>query len=130
MTRFQPTTTLVSFFTLEDSARLYDRVMALWEKSRAAMPLDVHTIKYESLVANADAEMRRLIGFLGLEWNESVADHERAAGSLSFVSTASYAQVVEPLYDRSIGRWKRYREQMEPVLPILAPWAERFGYEM
>ena len=94
------------------------------------MPLDVHTIKYESLVMNAGVEMRRLIEFLGLEWNKSVTDHEKAAGSRSFVSTASYAQVIEPLYDRSIGRWKRYREQMEPVLPILAPWVERFGYEM
>lgn len=130
MTRFQPTATLVSFFTLEDCAQLYDRVMNLWEKSRAAMPLDVHAIKYESLVANAETEVRRLIDFLGLEWDESVADHERTAESRSFVSTASYAQVVEPLYDRSIGRWQRYREQMEPVLPILAPWAERFGYEM
>jgi tetratricopeptide (TPR) repeat protein len=130
MTRFQPTATLVSFFTLEDSARLYDRVMNLWEKSRAAMPLDVHAIKYEELVANAESEVRRLIDFLGLEWDDGVTDHERTAESRSFVGTASYAQIIEPLYDRSIGRWQRYREQMEPVLPILAPWAERFGYDM
>ena len=127
-TRFQPTATLVSFFTLEDSAKLYDRVMNFWEQCRAAMPLDAHAIKYEELVADPEAQMRTLIDFLGLEWDEAVTDHQKAAGSRSFVGTASYAQVVEPLYDRSIGRWKRYAKQMVPVLPLLEPWAIKTGY--
>ena len=44
------------------------------------------------------------------------------------VRTASYSQVGEPIYTRAAGRWERYREQLAPVLPILAPWAERMGY--
>ena len=44
--------------------------------------------------------------------------------------TASYAQVSEPLYDRSVGRWKHYRKHLEPVLPILAPVIERLGYTL
>jgi hypothetical protein len=38
--------------------------------------------------------------------------------------------VIEPLYSRSIGRWRRYEEELKPVLPMLAPWAERFGYPL
>lgn len=129
-TRFQPTATLISFFTLDDSARLYDRVMSLWERARAAMPLHVHTLRYESLVAGPEAAMRPLINFLGLDWDSGATSHETAAAGRSFVASASYAQVTEPLYDRSIGRWKSYRRHLEPVLPILAPWAEKLGYDV
>jgi tetratricopeptide (TPR) repeat protein len=130
ITRFQPSPTLISFNTLEDSAKLYDRVMTFWTQCRAAMPLAVHTIKYEELVASPETNLRPLISFLGLDWNDDVLHHQKAAESRSFITTASYAQVIEPLYDRSIGRWKRYREQMKPVLPLLEPWAATFGYEM
>jgi hypothetical protein len=130
VTRFELSATLVSFLTLEDSAKLYDRAMTLWERSRLAMQLDVHTVRYEHLVRDCETEMRRLVGFLGLEWHEGAADHVSAARDRSFVDTASYAQVVEPLYDRSIGRWTRYRRQLEPVLAILEPWAVKMGYEV
>lgn len=129
-TRFQPTATLVSFFTLKDAALLYDRVMHLWERARDAMPLKVHPLRYEQLVADPMPAMRGLIDFLGLEWDERVASHEAAAGQRGTVTSASYAQVAEPLYDRSIGRWKRYRRQLAPVLPILAPWAGKLGYDI
>jgi hypothetical protein len=46
------------------------------------------------------------------------------------VSTSSYHQVAEPLYDRSIDRWKLYRKQLEPVLPLISDAARRFGYEL
>ncbi len=130
MARFQPTATLISFHTLNDSAKLYDRLMGLWEKSRAAMSLDVHEIKYEELVADPEPQMQKLLAFLGLEWDNQVMDHEKVAGRRSFISTASYAQVVEPLYDRSIGRWKRYAEHLQPVLPLLEPWARKMGYDV
>jgi hypothetical protein len=127
-TRFQPTATLVSFLILEDSARLYDRVMALWAKARAAMPLTVHTVRYEALVADPAREMKGLVAFLGLDWDDQVADHQRPAAERAFVNTASYAQVVEPVYDRSIGRWKRYETHLAPVVPLLEPWAKTMGY--
>jgi tetratricopeptide (TPR) repeat protein len=129
-TRFQPTATLVSFFTLQDSALLYDRVMNLWDKAREAMPLRVHALRYERLVADPEPVMRGLIDFLGLEWDERVASHEPAAGQRGVVASASYAQVAEPLYDRSIGRWRNYRRHLAPVLPILSPWAAKLGYDL
>jgi hypothetical protein len=42
--------------------------------------------------------------------------------------TPSYAQVREPLNDRSIGRWLNYAAQLEPVRPIVATAMERSGY--
>ena len=45
------------------------------------------------------------------------------------ISTSSYHQVAEPLYDRSIGRWRPYRAALEPVLPVLAEVTRAWGYE-
>ncbi|MBI3439225.1 MAG: hypothetical protein HY054_11365 [Proteobacteria bacterium] len=44
------------------------------------------------------------------------------------INTPSARQVIEPLYNRSVGRWRRYEEDMSEVLPMLNEWAGRFGY--
>jgi hypothetical protein len=90
----------------------------------------VHTVVYENIVADRDRELRPLIDFLGLEWDERVLDHESTAKARGHIKTASYAQVVEPIYKRSAGRWQNYRKHLEPVLPVLEPWATKFGYSL
>ncbi|MEO8454277.1 MAG: sulfotransferase [Sphingomicrobium sp.] len=130
ITRFEPNPALANFVTLEAAARLYDQMMTLWTKSRDLLPLRVHEVRYERLVAGAESEMQALIQFLGLDWNAALLDNRATAQERGFINTPSYSQVVEPLYKRAAGRWERYREQMEPVLPILTPWAQRMGYEV
>ena len=130
ITRFEPNGALVNFATLEGTAALYDQMMSFWGQCRTILPLIVHRVRYERLVEDAESEMHALSAFLGLKWADSMLDHRSVAKGRGFINTPSYAQVAEPLYDRSIGRWERYREQMKPVLPILAPWAERMGYDV
>ncbi len=62
--------------------------------------------------------------------DEAVLDHESTARARGLITTASYSQVTEPIYKRASGRWQRYREHLAPILPTLAPWAEKFGYTM
>ena len=45
------------------------------------------------------------------------------------INTPSAAQAAHGLNREGQGAWRRYREQMGPVLPVLEPWVERFGYE-
>lgn len=130
MQNFQVNQAMASFLDLRDAALLYDRVMAYWQHCRELLPLAVHTIRYEDLVEDVEAEIRPLLAFLGLGWDEKVLDHQRAAEERGFIRTPSYAQVTEGIYSRASGRWVRYRRHLEHVLPILAPWAERFGYAM
>ena len=59
-----------------------------------------------------------------------IADSKRQKGTRPDFSKAARPEIAEPLYDRSIGRWERYREQMAPALPYLVPWARRMGYEI
>ena len=67
--------------------------------------------------------------FAGLDWDDGVLDHLGTASRRGALLNTSYNQVTEPLTQSASGRWRRYREQMEPVLPVLLPWAERLGYE-
>lgn len=130
ITRFEPNAALANFTTLEGTARLYDEMCRFWGQCRTILPLIVHRVRYERLVEDAEPEMRALLAFLGLPWTDEVLDNQRTAKDRRFINTPSYAQVTEPLYDRSIGRWERYREQMQPVMKTLTPWALRMGYEV
>jgi tetratricopeptide (TPR) repeat protein len=130
ITRFAPQGGLTNFLTLKGGARLYDETMRFWQQCRTILPLIVHSVRYERLVEDAESEMRALLAFLGLDWKESVLDSHSTAKERRFINTPSYSQVVEPVYDRSVGRWIRYRREMRSVLPILGPWAKQMGYEL
>ena len=128
MQNFDLNPAMANFLDVDDAARLYDLVMAFWTRSREMLPLDVHDLRYEDLVADTEGQMRALVGFLGLAWDEALLDHQGTAIARGPIATPSYAQVAEPIYARAAGRWERYRDQMAPVLPLLAPWTEKMGY--
>jgi len=116
------------FLDLGDAAAAYDAIMSMWVRSRELLPLRVHTLVYERLIAAADDELRPLVDFLDLEWQPQMLDHRATARGRGAIGTPSYDQVVEPLSQGASGRWRRYEKQLEPVLPVLLPWAERLGY--
>lgn len=130
MSNFTLSRAMRSFTDLKEAALLYDRVFDAWSRAESLLPLDVHRIRYEHMVEDLEGEMRGLLDYLGLPWDARVLDNRASAARRDFIATASYSQVTEPIYRRSAGRWARYRDQLAPVLPILAPWAERLGYEM
>jgi tetratricopeptide (TPR) repeat protein len=130
MANFQINGAMRSFTDLEEAARTYDAVFDAWTRAETLLPIDVHRIRYERMVADLEGEMRGLLAFLGLPWDDKVLDNRASASRRDHVRTASYSQITEPIYTRASGRWQRYRAHLEPVLPILAPWAERMGYEI
>jgi tetratricopeptide (TPR) repeat protein len=130
MSNFQLNQAMRSFVSLEEAARTYAAVFESWTRAEALLPLDVHRIRYERMVEDLEGEMRPLLSFLGLGWDSKVLDNRAGAAGRTYVRTASYAQISEPIYRRSAGRWARYREQMADVLPILAPWVERLDYTL
>ena len=123
---FAPSPSAAEFTSLERAAANYDAVMRTQEAFLSALPLARHELHYEALVADFDVETRRLTDFLDTDWTDELRDFARTARRRG-VSTMSATQVTKPLYDGS-GQWRRYQEQLRPVLPILQPWVERFGY--
>lgn len=119
---------MACFLDLADAADFYDAAMTLWTRSRDVFPQAIHSIVYERLIADPSAELRPALQFLGLDWRDEVLDHQATAKSRGAITTPSYDQVVQPLSRAPSGRWRRYEKQLEPVLPVLLPWAERLGY--
>lgn len=89
---------------------------------RRVLPLPMLTIDYEALVADLEGESRRLIAFLGLDWEPACLDFHRTERP---VMTASGWQVRQPLFTRSVGRWRHYQRHLGPLLDVLAEGAAR-----
>ncbi|MEM9370355.1 MAG: sulfotransferase family protein, partial [Pseudomonadota bacterium] len=88
------------------------------------------TLRYEDLVTDLRGTVEPVLSALGLDWNNGILAYQSTAASRQSINTPSYKQVTQDLYTRSSGRWENYREQMEPVLPVLAPWISRWGYDI
>jgi hypothetical protein len=118
---------MYQLLTLEGAAAFYDAVMRLSELYRHLLPLPQHEVRYEALVDDFEGTSRAACAFLGLDWNEDMLDFAARARGRD-IGTPSAAQVVRGLNREGQGAWRRYREQLAAVLPLLEPWVERFGY--
>ncbi len=117
-----------SFFTLEGAAQVYSMVMGLWQDYARMLPLNYHRIRYEDLVTDFETVTRAMLDFLGVGWNDSVLRHTDHALKRGTISTPSYHQVTQPIYQHARFRWRRYSQQFEPLMPTLQPHIEYFGY--
>jgi tetratricopeptide (TPR) repeat protein len=87
----------------------HKRLVHHWQSIR---PTDWLIIRYEDLVRDFEINARRLVDFLGLEWDAACLEFYLTQ---RVVRTASQAQVRQPIYSHSIGQWRRYEPSMEPL---------------
>lgn len=90
--------------------RLYRRLMAYW---REALPLSIHELHYERLVSDPELEIRRMLEFCDLPWDDACLDHTRSGVR---TLTASYDQVRQPIYTKSKQRWRHYKKHLKPLI--------------
>lgn len=128
MQNFRATVLAVAGQSLEHLARAYVAAMENWLYHAGIFKPDVFVSRYEDLVADTPGQTRRIATFLGLDGAESMLGFDARAREKGYIKTPSYTQVIEPINARGIGRWQRYRKYIEPVLPILRPALERWGY--
>jgi tetratricopeptide (TPR) repeat protein len=127
MQAMKPNAAMVLFDSLGSTARFYAQVIGLWLRYREVLPQSVLTVRYEDLVADFAGETRRVLDFLGLPWDDAVLSYAERAKARA-IATPSYHQVVQPIYRRSLGRWRNYADAFAEVLPILRPFIQEFGY--
>lgn len=84
-------------------------------------------LRYESLVTDQEKETRRLLNGVALPFEAACLAFHRNA---RHAPTPSYAQVTEPLNDRSIGRWRQYATALGPAIEALAPLIAARGYDL
>jgi tetratricopeptide (TPR) repeat protein len=108
-------------FSIENWGRFYGLYEALMNAWRPQLTGVMHEIHYEDLVTDLPGQARRLVQFLGLDWDDACLQPERGRRA---VRTASVAQVRREVSASSMHTWRRYREQLQ-VLPPLAEESRR-----
>jgi hypothetical protein len=93
----------------------YQRLMEHW---RTTLPVPLLHIDYEETVADFEAVARRLISWCGLEWEPACLEFHQTKRP---VRTASVTQVRQPIYTRSVARWKHYEPALDCLFAQLVP---------
>lgn len=104
-------------FDLEATARYYVRFDAMMRVFAERLPKDRFCeVAYEDVVSDLEGQTRRMLEFCGLGFEKACLQFDKNA---SPVATASAAQVRQPLYASSVGRWTKYRPAIDPALKVL-----------
>jgi hypothetical protein len=121
------TPTNANFLSLERTATHYANLMDVWLRLREVGGFDWLETRYEDVVANVEAEGRRVTEFLGLSWHPDQANHREIARH-KFVFSPTFSDVAKPVHSRAVGRWQHYAEALAPIQERLAPYCRAFGY--
>lgn len=103
-------------YDMEELAQHYRDHAALMRHWGEVLGDSLLDVAYEDIVADTEKEARRIISFLDLPWNEACLEFHKIEKS---VATASATQVRQPIYTKSIGRWKRFGKQLTPLIEAL-----------
>ena len=95
-----------------EMARHHVRYRALMDHWREQFPGRIIDVSYEKTARDIEPNARRLINALELPWEDACLEFYKSSQG---VATASAVQVREPAHTRSIGRWRRYEEQLTPM---------------
>jgi Flp pilus assembly protein TadD len=124
---FEVNAVMYEFLTLEGTAKFYDSVMRVGALSREKLTLNVMDVHYENIVADFEGQIRAVCDFIGVPWNTDMHRFAETARTLD-IRSPSAQQVQRGLYASGVEQWRRYSEQLAPVLPGLQRWIDCFGY--
>ena len=110
-------------YSLQEVGRYYLAYHGLMDHWRKTIPQAFLEVDYEKVIADQEGETRRILDYLGLEWEDACLDFHRQRGA---AATASAAQVRQPIYSTSVGLWRQYEQQLAPLAGKLS----EFGIEI
>jgi hypothetical protein len=104
-------------YDLEELAAYYTEYFRLMQHWRDVLPERwIYDIHYEDVVAELPREARKLVEYLRLDWQDAC---ERFHDNRHASTTGSASQVRQPVYGSSVGRWKKFERQLEPLRQAL-----------
>jgi hypothetical protein len=114
---FQRFGALMTFTTdLKELAAYYSAYTRMMDYWNSVLDIKILDITYEELVDDQELSIRRMIEHCGLDWNDSCLQFH---STVRDVHTPSYDQVRQPMYSKSVGRWKHYEKQLAPLTNAL-----------
>jgi len=98
--------------------RQYRKLMAHWDD---VLDIKMMTVAYEDVVGNPESNIKSVIEFCGLDWEDQCLDFYN---SDRLVTTSSFDKVRQPVYKSAVGRWKNYEKHLKPLQEKLSPWID------
>ena len=114
-------------YNLRELGRYYRRYWDLVEHWRQAVPGAMLEVRYEDNVADVEGQARRIIDYLGLEWDDNCLNFYNTDRP---VKTASATQVRKPIYTTSTNRWRKYEKHLGPLLEEIGDLVEKYEAEI
>lgn len=105
-------------YSLADCARYYRDYLELMAHFDCVLPGRIHRVEYERLVADPEAEMRRLFAYCGLEFEPQVLRFHETGRA---VRTASSEQVRQPISATAVDHWRNFEPWLDPLKEALGP---------
>jgi tetratricopeptide (TPR) repeat protein len=99
-------------YDMTELGQYYNLYLDLMEHWRDTLPGFIYDLSYETLVADQENQIRALLDFCNLPWDDACLDFHNTRRK---VRTASNAQVRRPIYKDSVKLWKRYERQLQPL---------------
>ncbi|MDJ0941327.1 MAG: sulfotransferase, partial [Woeseiaceae bacterium] len=103
-------------FDLEELGRYYNEYRALMAHWDEILPGAMHSVDYETMIADQEATTRGLLEACGLDWDPNCLEFFRHDRS---IPTISATQVQQPIYGSSVAAWENYADMLEPLLAVL-----------
>jgi len=110
-------------YDLADMGRYYADYVALMAHFDAVMPGRVHRVVYEHMVADTETQVRALLDYCGLDFDERCLrffENDRP------VRTASSEQVRQPIYRDGVDQWRHFEPWLEPLQLALGPVLQHY----
>ena len=130
MQNFGVNRAMANMFKFSSIINYYDKTMGLWKIFQNEIDFESYGARYEDLIENMEGEVRSILQFLDLPWDEDVLNYRQNIFKRGLINTPSYGQVVKPIYKEARYRWHRYAKYFEPYFEKLKPHCEAFGYSL
>jgi len=125
--RFRMNASNFELLTVEGAALFYDAAMRFADVARVKLPLTMKHIRHEDLIADLPARLREICDFSAIPWSDNLsAFAQRPRGRA--IATPSASQIVQGVNQEGVAQWRKYERHLASMLPVLEPWAARFGY--
>jgi hypothetical protein len=98
-------------------AHRFEQYLRLMDHWRNVLPTPIHEVGYEETVDDLEGVARRLVAACGLDWEPACLEFHRTERP---VRTSSLSQVRQPIYKKSVARWKNYEHELSDLFSVLA----------
>jgi glycyl-tRNA synthetase alpha subunit len=105
-------------YGLEEIGHYYTDYVRLMDHWDTVLPNKILRVTYENVVADLESEVRRMLGFCGLDFEESCVNFHQTDRA---VRTASSEQVRQPIFKSGVDQWENFSPYLDPLRTILGP---------